>query len=183
MRDSGYPAALDTAASIANVDEATDLLCANVPNEHAAMVEAIERALGVAPSDLSSINYGAFGSVAALLLGRLRYEIREYTHPGSGVTQHAVTFATARFTQAPKVFLFPRRASMGNGDDTFAVYNVTATGFTSVRNTANGTPSTVDYPMAYLAIQWTPPTLDTSSLLLEDGSYLLLESGDHLLLE
>lgn len=179
MRDSPFPAVIDTEASVQDVNEATDILCANVPNEHAAMIEAIERVMGITPKDLGPINYGAFADVAALLLGRLRFEVREYTHLNSDGTQKAVSFATSRFTVAPKVFLFPRESGAVKGDDTFAVYSVSTTGFTSVRNTANDAPSTIDIDMAYLAIEWDPPALTIDDRITASGDNRITASGDN----
>ena len=152
MIGSSYPAAVD---SFAASTEATAAFCSNHPREVADAVQAIERILGPDPSDLSGYGGTDHGDVATLLAALCRLEVRTYTHLNSSGATHAVSFANpARFSSAPRVFLFDNRTAEGNGDDTFAVANVTTTGFDSVRNISNGSPAVGDRSMSYLAIYW-----------------------------
>ena len=154
---STFPASDDAFAAVV---EATTAYTANLPNEVAAALVAIQIQLGVNPSDLTAngANIGGtdHGTVGALLLARARWEVGSDTFAGGGGSSKAVTFTNARFTSAPKVFLMPERASGGgpSGDDAFAVGNHTTTGFTAYRNVTGGSPNTSAQVFKYLAIQW-----------------------------
>ena len=158
---SSFPAADDTFAA---VTEATTAYTANLPNEVAAAVVAIQVQLGVNPSDLTAngANIGGtdHGTVGALLLARARWEVGSDSFAatgGAGSTEDtvAVTFANARFTSAPKVFLMPQRSAADpSGDDAFAVSGTTTSGFTAYRNISGGSPNHSAQTFKYLAIQW-----------------------------
>ena len=152
MRGSPFPAVDD---SFAVTTEATAPFCANFARELADAVQAIERLLGADPSDLTDLGGTDHADVATILAALCRIEVRTYTHLNSDGATKAITFANAaRFTSAPRVFLFDNRAAEGNGDDTFAVANAATSGFDSVRNISNGIPATGDRSMTYLAILW-----------------------------
>lgn len=156
-RGSSFPASDDVFAAVV---EATTAYAANLPNEVASALEAVQIQLGVNPSDLSAsgANIGGtdHGTVGALLLARARWEVGSDTFAGGGGSSVAVTFAGARFTSAPKVFLMPERAAGGapSGDDAFSVSGTTTSGFTAYRNTTGGSPNTSAHVFKYLAIQW-----------------------------
>lgn len=153
---STFPASDDAFAAVV---EATTAYTANLPNEVAAAVAAIQIQLGVNPSDLTATGANIGGTdhatVGALLLARARWEVGSDTFALSA-TSKAVTFTNARFTSAPKVFLMPERSggAAPSGDDGFAVSGHTTSGFTAYRNGAGGSPNTTAQVFKYLAIQW-----------------------------
>lgn len=111
--------------------------------------------IGPEPSNMSEIGGLNYADLGALLLERSRIEIRQFTYAASTASQ-VVNFANAlRFsiTGNIRVFLIRNHAAVPVSNDTFAVDNVTATGFTVYRNTGSS-----DYANArtvtYLAIEW-----------------------------
>ncbi|KAA3609374.1 MAG: hypothetical protein DWQ01_08560 [Planctomycetota bacterium] len=137
MRGSRFPTALDI---LPQITEAGTAFTANVANEFAGMVEAIEHTVGPQPNDLSSLGIagGTFQDLAALLGALTRYEIRQFTHPGNAGS-HVVSFANpSRFRDPAQIRVFTsiNHGNTPDGDETWALGNITATGFTSWRNTS-----------------------------------------------
>ncbi len=159
MYGSGYPSAQDAVGSYTTVTEGVTAFTANLPNEIAAALEAVQVMLGSNPSDLSSTGADIGGTdhttVAALILARARWEIGSDTFTASAISK-AVTFTTSRFSSAPKVFLMPQRSNSAapSGDDAFSVGGTTTSGFTAYRNNTGGSPNTSAQTFKYLAIQW-----------------------------
>ena len=154
MKGSSYPVAND---SFRTLNEGTTPFDANLANEIAAAVEAIQMILGLNLHDFTALGYGAAETdFNTALKKRARYETGLFTHPGSTMAQ-AVTFTNAtRFTVAPLVFLTSRAALMPQGTENFWVYNPTTTGFTSLRRQTGVSDSGTAKSITYLAIE--PPT-------------------------
>lgn len=151
---STYPSFADLFRTL---NEGTTPLDANIPNEIAAAVEALELILGMNLHDFTALGYAsALSDFNAALKMRCRYETGIFTHAGSTIVQ-AVTFTNAtRFTVAPIVVLSPRAGVMPRGKENFWVYNATTTGFTSLRNLTGVADSASAKSIAYWALE--PPS-------------------------
>lgn len=151
MDGSPFPTAKD---EFRTISVGTTPFDANILNELAATVAAIQMAIGVDPADYSQW-YGASGNfltVAEALKARFRFDVFTYTQ-AAGTGSQVVNFPNARFTSAPQVYLMPTYS--GRTTDWnyhFHPRLVSTTQFTSVRFTAAAyTPVAVD--VKALAIQ------------------------------
>lgn len=150
MEGSTYPTAVD---AFATMNLGTTPLDANLVNEVMAALTATQMVVGANPADQSAI-YGVngnFADVAAALSARMQLEVGSFTHAAANASE-SVSFAAARFTDTPVVFLMPEYGSLGT-DWLYKFYatDKTTSGFTC-RRYVNPAYTKKDLDVRYLAI-------------------------------
>ena len=109
-KGSGFPAVKDTVSNFDEPAEGSAILNANIPNEMASSVEAIQQTVGTDPLDLSGIgNSTTFANVAEMLRDLCRIEIGETGTWSNAVTPEAskaITTTSGRFTDLTNIVVF-----------------------------------------------------------------------------
>lgn len=137
-----------------SIDEAVSAFTANLPRELAEAVETLQQVIGVNPHNFSSeLGLSAFADVGAGILARCRFEIGEYTHPGSVIDHPVLWTNPARFTAAPLVFPIKSFAAIPDHNENYWIWQRNLSGFRSLRRVTGYTAKTSDRAMKYLAIQ------------------------------